>query len=216
MYYPIFQSMINTIHQSLKKRNINVTGFKRWNEEKINATGLEIRIDLTDTTNYLEALSIHFDWDRFREASLARSLEGTRNHPLLKAKKLLLHSTEPVIDVELVWHFKVDKCQPSVTNEEANHRIDVASRWMERASYDVNTLLAKDDIITRWHLEMDGDKYGRYLTTINLNSYFQYTFAGLKNLSEVQDFVQVKMTYLLYRAMRIIRIVDSSIDVKAA
>jgi len=216
MYYPIFQSIVNTLEQSLKKRNINITKFKRWNEQKINATGLEIQIDLSKTTRYLDSLTIHFDWDRFREASLARSMSGMKKHPYLKAKNLILHSTEPTIDVEMTWHFTVEECQPSKSNGELNHRVDAAAKWMEKASYDISTLLAKDDIITRWHLEMDGDKDGRYLTTIDLNSYFQFTLAGLNNLSEVHQFTQKKLLYLLYRAKRIIHIVDTSVSVKAA
>lgn len=216
MYYPIFQSIVNTLDQSLKRRNINVTKFKRWNEQKINATGLEIQIDLSQTTRFLDSLTIHFDWDKFREASLARSMKGMNKHPFLKTKNLILHSTEPTIDVEMTWHFKVDECQPAETNGEINHRVDQAAKWMEKASYDISTLLANDDIITRWHLEMDGDKDGRYLTTIDLNSYFQFTFAGLNSLSEVHRFTQKKLLYLLYRAKRIIQIVDTSVNVQAA
>lgn len=216
MYYPIFQSIVNTLDQSLKRRNINVTKFKRWNEQKINATGLEIQIDLSQTTRFLDSLTIHFDWDKFREASLARSMKGMNKHPFLKTKNLILHSTEPTIDVEMTWHFKVDACQPAESNGEINHRVDQAAKWMEKASYDISTLLANDDIITRWHLEMDGDKDGRYLTTIDLNSYFQFTFAGLNSLSEVHRFTQKKLLYLLYRAKRIIQIVDTSVNIQAA
>lgn len=216
MYYPIFQSIVNTLDQSLKRRNINVTKFKRWNEQKINATGLEIQIDLSQTTRFLDSLTIHFDWDKFREASLARSMKGMNKHPFLKTKNLILHSTEPTIDVEMTWHFKVDECQPAESNGVINHRVDQAAKWMEKASYDISTLLANDDIITRWHLEMDGDKDGRYLTTIDLNSYFQFTFAGLNSLSEVHRFTQKKLLYLLYRAKRIIQIVDTSVNVQAA
>ena len=42
------------------------------------------------------------------------------------------------------------------------------------------SLLISDDIITRWHIEVDGDKDGKYLSAINLISYFQYSFTDLE------------------------------------
>lgn len=216
MEYPIFQSIANIIHGSLKERNVNVTKFKTWEETKINATGLEILIDLKDSTNYLKSLSINFDWDRFREAALARQMDGTDKHPILKSDRFKGTNVSPGIDVEMSWHFKEDRCQPSTSNGETNYRIQMASEWMDDASKKVNELLISDDIITRWHLEIDGDQYGKYLTAINLISYFQYSMSDLKSLCEVHNFVERKLTHLLYKAKRIIDIVDDSVVVNAA
>ncbi|MEX0649253.1 MAG: hypothetical protein WEA56_01845 [Balneolaceae bacterium] len=216
MQYPIFQSVVNKINASLNKRNINVVKFKTWEEAKINAAGLEILIDLKDSTNHLTHLSINFDWDRFREAALANQLSGTDNHPMLKAKHLREANVAPAIDVELVWYFNEKNCQPRNTNGDANFRIQMASEWMDRASKQVNELLVTDDIITRWHLEIEGDAHGKYLTAINLISYFQYSMAELKSLNEVQDFVARKLTHLLFKANRIIKIVDRTVAVSAA
>lgn len=215
MQYPIFQSIINTIEASLNEREIKVRSFKTWEESKINATGLEILIDLKDTTTNLDSLSINFDWDRFREAALARQLDGTDKHPVLQSEHFTESNILPVIDVEMSWNFKVDNCQPQEANE-ANHRIRVASEWMEMASRDVNELLSGEEIITRWHLEIDGDDRGKFLTAINLISYFQFSFAGLNSLIEVQKFTERRLIYLLYRAKRIIEIVDNSVVVNAA
>jgi|GEM_PF-207080 len=226
MEYPIFQSIVNKINSSLLKRNINVTTFKTWEESKINATGLEIFIDLSESTNYLTALSINFDWDRFREASLARQLQGTDSHPVLQSEPIahpVLQSepiadskVDPVIDIEVTWHFREDRCQPKTTNGDANYRIQKASEWMEQASQEVNELLLSDEIITRWHLEIDGDQHGKYLNAINLISYFQFPFRDLTSLCEVHKFVERKLTYILYRAKRVIQIVDETVQVSAA
>ena len=216
MQYPIFQSIINKINSSLNQRNINVVQFKTWEEARINAAGLEIVIDLKDSTNHLTHLAINFDWDSFREANLANKLSGTDGHPMLKAKHLTQVSVSPSIDIELVWHFDVNRCQPPPGFGKADYRIEMASQWMDRASKKVNELLLSEDIITRWHLEIDGDEHGKYLTAINLISYFQFTVGELNSLNEVHSYISRKLTHLLYKANRIIKIADESVVVNAA
>lgn len=216
MQYPIFQSIINKINSSLHQRNINVVKFKTWEEARINAAGLEIVIDLKDSTNHLTHLAINFDWDSFREVNLANRLSGTDAHPMLKAKHLTEVSVSPCIDIEIVWHFDVDRCQPPAGLGKEDYRIEMASEWMDRASKKVNELLLSEDIITRWHLEIDGDQYGKYLTAINLISYFQFSIGDLKSLNEVHSYIARKLTHLLYKANRIIKIADESVVVTAA
>ncbi|MDX1642275.1 MAG: hypothetical protein R3220_11290 [Balneolaceae bacterium] len=216
MQYPIFQSVVNKINSSLNKRNINVVKFKTWEESKINAAGLEILIDLKDSTNHLTHLSINFDWDSFREAALAKKLDGTDDHPMLKSKRLMEAKVVPSIDIELVWHFDVNNCQPQTGTDDDNYRIQMASEWMDRASKKVNELLISEDIITRWHIEIDGDEYGKYLTAINLLSYFQFSIGDLESLNDVHDYIGRQLTHLLYKANRIIKIADNSVIVNAA
>lgn len=216
MQYPIFQSVVNKINSSLDNRKINVVKFKTWEEAKINAAGLEILIDLKESTNHLTDLSINFDWDSFREAALANKLSGTNDHPLLKAEHLTKASVNPAIDIEMVWNFDVNKCQPESTNGDENYRIQMAGEWMDRVSKQVNELLISDDIITRWHLEIDGDETGKYLTAINLLSYFQFSVGDLKTLNEVHEYVGRKLTHLLYKANKIIKIADKSVMIYAA
>jgi len=216
MQYPIFKSVVNKINSQLNKRNINVVKFKTWEESRINASGLEIVIDLKDSTNHLKQLDINFDWDSFREAALANQLNGTDKHPMLKEKHLTEVNISPSIDVELVWHFDERKSQPSQPNGDTNYRIQKAGEWMDRVSKEVNELLISDDIITRWHLEIDGDMHGKYLTAINLISYFQFTMTDMESLNEVNEFVSRKLTHLLYKANRIIKIADRSVAVVAA
>ena len=216
MQYPIFQSVVNKINSSLNNRKINVVKFKTWEEAKINAAGLEILIDLRESTNHLTDLSINFDWDSFREAALANQLNGTNDHPLLKAEHLTKSSVNPAIDIEMVWNFDVKKCQPESTNGDENYRIQMAGEWMDRVSKQVNELLISDDIITRWHLEIDGDETGKYLTAINLLSYFQFHVGNLNTLNEVHEYVSRKLTHLLYKANKIIKIADKSVMIHAA
>lgn len=215
MQYPIFQSIVNRIRSSLGQRNINVVTFKTWEESKINAAGLEIVIDLKDSTTHLTHLSINFDWDSFREATLANTLTGTDGHPMLKARHLMESNIFPSIDIEIIWHFDVMNCQPQPGGGEDN-RIRMANEWMDVASKRVNELLISDDIITRWHIEIDGDEHGKYLTAINLLSYFQFTIGELDSLNEVHDYVGRKLTHLLYKANKIIKIADESVMVNAA
>ncbi len=86
---------------------------------------------------------------------------------------------------------------------------------MESISKEVNELLADDDIITRWHVEIDGDENGRYLSAINLISYFQYQLVELESLNEVQEIVKKKLNDLLLKANKVIftsnKILDKSL-----
>lgn len=216
MKYPIFNSIINLIESELIKRNINIQSFRSWDESKINATGLEIQIDLQDTSNYIDSLMINFDWDRFRETNLAQQLDGMEAHPFLQDENAMKSTIEPLIDIEVVWQFDEEKSQEIVPTKIGNHRLEAASEWMEQISKQVNELLASDNIITRWHIEVEGDQYGRYLSAINLLSYFQYTLEDLKSLNEVHKYVSRKLQHLLFKTNKVIQIADQTIDKMAA
>lgn len=216
MQYPIFHSVVNKIKSSLNKRNIKVTKFKLWEETRINATGLEINIDLSEATRYLDSITFNFDWDRFKETRLAQQLEGTEKHPLLKSPHLLDIEIDPVIDIEVIWFFDVDKCQPKTTNGDINYRIDTASSWMANTSREVNELLRKDDIITRWHIEIEGDEYGKYLTCINLISYFQLSLSEFESINNVHRYLERRIHNLLYKVNRVVRISDETVELPVA
>ncbi|MEX0994276.1 MAG: hypothetical protein WD599_02035 [Balneolaceae bacterium] len=216
MQYPIFQSVVNIIKDSLNDKKVPVNKFKTWEESQINATGLEIWIDLSESTNHLEAISVNFDWDRFKETKLAQQLEGTEKHPLLKSPHLKEVSISPVIDIEVTWHFDVEKCQPQITNGDSNYRINTASKWMSEASKKVNELLQSDNIITRWHLEIEGDEEGKVLTAIDLISYFQYSLEEMNSINNVHKFIERKFQHLLYKMKRVVSITDNSVEVSAA
>jgi hypothetical protein len=130
------------------------------------------------------------------------------SHPFLSMDKLKNTHVTPTIDVEMSWFFDEDTCQPIKPDKNGNYRVESASQWMESVSKDVNKLLEKDDIITRWHVEIEGDQNGKYLSTINLISYFQYKIDTPKDLSEVNKLVSRRLQELLFKANKVINISD--------
>lgn len=216
MTYPIFNSVVNQIKSDLENRNVKIKTFKTWNEDRINATGLELVIALEDRTDFIKELSFNFDWDRFRETVLAKQLDGMEEHPFLMEDNMVSASITPVIDIEVTWMFDEEKSQPSVSGKNGNHRLDAASEWMEKISEEVNSLLDDDDIITRWHIEVEGDEYGKYLSAINLISYFQYTLTDLTSLNSVHQFVTERLKELLLKSQKVMRISDRVLQTVAA
>ena len=216
MTYPIFNSVVNRIENKLKERDISIKTFKTWNEDRINATGLEIVIDLSGKTNFLKALSINFDWDRFRETVLAQELDGMEKHPFLQDDNKVETSISPVIDIEVTWLFDEKAPHPQLAAQNGNHRLSAASEWMEDISKEVNELLADDDIITRWHIEVEGTESSKYLSAVNLISYFQYTLADLNSLNDVHEFVSKRLQELLVKSKRVLTIADQTLENQAA
>ncbi|MEQ9310316.1 MAG: hypothetical protein RLN90_12750 [Balneolaceae bacterium] len=208
MHYPIFKSIVNTIDTQLDKRGIHSRKFRTWEDSKINAIGLELIIDLEKTSSFIDSLSINFDWDSFRETSVARELSGMESHPFLKIDRLSNTKVAPSIDIELTWIFDPKSCQPEVANKKGNYRIEEASRWMESISKEINLLLKNENIITRWHIEIEGDENGKYLSAINLISYFQYEISSPKTVNEVNTYVSRRLQDLLLKATRVINSCD--------
>lgn len=216
MTYPIFNSVVNRIESDLSEKDIKINTFRTWNEDRINATGLEIEIDLTKKTDFLKALSINFDWDRFRETVLAKQLEGMEEHPFLQEENKMNTSISPVIDIEISWLFDEKAPHPQLAAKNGNHRLNAASEWMEEISRDVNKLLSDDDIITRWHIEVEGTESSKYLSAVNLISYFQYTLTDLNSLNEVHEFVIKRLNELLFKSNRVLKIADQTLKSQAA
>ena len=216
MTYPIFNSVVNRIESDLNKREFTINTFRTWNEDRINATGLEIEFDLKPKSDFLKALSINFDWDRFRETVLAKQLEGMEEHPFLQEDKMVSTSISPAIDIEITWLFDEKAPNPTLAADNGHHRLEDASQWMEKISKEVNELLADDDIITRWHIEVEGSESGKYLSAVNLISYFQYTLEDMNSLNDVHDFVSRCLQELLVKANRVLRIADQTLESQAA
>ncbi len=208
MHYPIFNSIVNTVNTQLDKRGIKSQKFKTWEDNKINAIGLELLIELKNSSDFLQALSINFDWDSFREATVAKQLEGMNSHPFLKIKKLFKSPVPSTIDIEISWLFDIERCQPEYPEKEGNYRIEQASLWMEAISKQINTLLKDQNIITRWHIEIEGDESGKYLSAINLISYFQYEFTSPKTVNDINNVVSKKFQDLLLKASKVIHLCD--------
>ncbi len=216
MTYPIFNSVVNRIESDLKERDITINSFRTWNEDRINATGLEIEFDLQKKSNFLKALSINFDWDRFRETVLAKQLTGMEEHPFLQEENMVSTSISPVIDIEITWLFNEKAPHPRLAANNGNHRLEAASQWMEEISKEVNQLYADDDIITRWHIEVEGSESGKYLSAINLISYFQYTLEDLNSLNDVHNFVLKCLQELLVKSNKVLKIAEQTLDTRAA
>lgn len=216
MTHPIFNSVIKRIESDLNERDITINTFRTWNEDRINATGLEIEIDLTPKSEYLKALSINFDWDRFRETVLAKQLEGMEEHPFLQEDNMVSTSISPIIDIEITWLFDKKAPHPELAAHNGYHQLEAASNWMEKISQKVNNLLEDDDIITRWHIEVEGSESGKYLSAVNLISYFQYTLANLKSLNDVHEFVIDRLQELLRKSNKVLMTADKTLQAEAA
>jgi hypothetical protein len=164
----------------------------------------------------MKALSINFDWDSFRETTVARQLSGMEGHPFLKIDRLSKTPVKPTIDIEMAWLFDIDVCQPESPDKEGNYRIEQASKWMESISTQINSLLKDQNIITRWHIEIEGDEHGKYLSAINLISYFQYELSSPTTVNEVQGLVSRTMQELLLKANRVIHMCDEVLEESVA
>ncbi len=125
-------------------------------------------------------------------------------------------SISPLIDIEVTWMFDETQSQPQIEMQNGMSRLEASSQWMEKISAEVNELLAEDDIITRWHVEVEGDEHGKYLSAINLISYFQYSLTDLKSLNEVHLFVSKRLQELLLKSNQVLKISDSIIEDVAA
>lgn len=204
--YPLFESIIDHVRQSIT--NTSVSEFKRWNNDMINATGLELKADLGNDKP-VRILTINFDWDKFKEQSLAKQL-GVEKHPLItdaNKKFKTANSAEPGIEIEVVWHITPPNLGHIEDNQLGDSRLKEASKWMQKISHEVNTLLVIDKVITRWHIDIEGDLNGRYISDAMLITYFHYDLLHLKTIDELNSFVQRRINYLMYKTNKIIKIV---------
>ena len=69
--------------------------------------------------------------------------------------------------------FKPEHCQPSLNDGKGNYRMDFASQWMDLISKR-NLDFGPQSNVTRWHVEIEGDNDGKYLSNIQLISYYQF------------------------------------------
>ncbi|MCH8495530.1 MAG: hypothetical protein LAT57_07860 [Balneolales bacterium] len=217
MQYPIFNSFINRIKADLAKKNITADEFVVWNEETINAVGLELKIDLSSVSPYLQDITINFDWDKFREVSMAKQLDGMEKHPLLSPKNGFAESNlKPNMDVEVTWNFNQDYILKGMELTETNWRLDLASNWMDAMNRRMGEVLPADYIISRWHIEIDGDVRGRYLSAMSLISYFQFTLEKQDDLNEILDFISKRLQLILVRSNRVVQIAEQTATSLAA
>jgi len=206
--YPLFESIINHVRSSIK--NSSITEFKRWNNDMINATGLELKADL-GKDKAVRILTINFDWDRFKELSLAKQLNYKVHPSLIDASKKLtgVNSTNPGIEIEVIWHITPPNLGKIEDAQLGDTRLKEASKWMQKISHEVNTLLVIDKVITRWHIDIEGDLQGRYISDAMLITYFHYDLSHLNTIEDLNSFVQRRISYLMYKTNKIIKIAGS-------
>ena len=212
MNYPIFLSIVNTIQSDVESKHIETESFRTWQDNTIFATGLELNINLERNTRYLKKLSINFDWDQYREFILADQLNGLDSHPLLDVDELKQAKTKPTIDVELMWTFNPENCQPNFKERKGNYRTDFASQWMDIISKRIHANFGPQTNVTRWHVEIEGDSEGKYLSNIQLISYFQFDLSKTIDMQDLQIFVQKSLKSLLVRSSRVVKISEALIE----
>jgi hypothetical protein len=215
MNYPIFSAIVNQMEVRLAKRAINIDQFRVWNEDKINATGLEIGVNLANRSNHVQRLVINLDWDKFREASLARQLPGMEKHPLLKEEVFNRKSVQPYLDVETIWYFDEQVLYRKLKSLVGNRRMEAASHWMEYINAELKRVLTEENLITRWHMEIEGDINGRYVTDMSLISYLQYPLDSFEMLNDIHSHLEKNIQYILQRTDVIMEIASKTLE-KAA
>jgi hypothetical protein len=216
MQYPIFNSIINKIQTDLQNRDIKTQHFRVWTDKTINAIGLDISINLSHTSRHINKLVLHLDWDKFREINLARQLEGMQNHPMLNGGRFTDIVVIPRIDVEVNWVFNTDLIHESLHDRRGQARVEAASRWMESVNRKIREVTLGDEVITRWHVEMEGDTEGRYLSVMSLISYFDYELSGINDINDVHRFVARRLQQILVRTNKVMMLADESFMEAAA
>ncbi|MEX2641662.1 MAG: hypothetical protein WD266_13315 [Balneolales bacterium] len=211
MNYPIFNSIVKQIEAELVKRATKINNFRVWEEEAINAAGLEFSIDLSGDTNQIKSFSINLDWDKFREARLAQQLKGMDKHPLIHQPNISGRNIVPSIDVEVIWHFNEKAVLETASSMTGNHRIDTASQWMDNINKEISETLPSDNLITRWHVEIEGDLNGKYLSDMSLISYLQYPLDETSSLNNIHKLVGKNIQQLLVRTNKIVQIAETTL-----
>ena len=215
MNYPIFNAIVNQLETRLSKRSIQVDQFRLWKEEKINATGLEIGMDLSSRSPLVERLIIHLDWDKFREAGLARQLPGLQKHPLLNDGFFSDKGLSPYIDAEIIWSFREEPLYEKLHSTVGNRRMEAAKQWMDVINREIKSAFAGEDLITRWHVDIEGDLNGRYVTNMSLISYMQYELDAFSTLNDIHLFMEQNMQRIVLKTDSIIKIASKTLEMAA-
>jgi hypothetical protein len=208
--YPIFNSVVNRIGSELLRRNISPRRFKTWVENSINATGLEIAIDLQGG-DPITAMVINFDWDKFREAALAKQMDGMSGHPLLKSKKAVLTSMTPNMDIEISWQFNEHIPIQMAPSKIGTQRVKVASDWMDAINRQAQEILPVEHSLSRWHVDIDGDFDGRFISQMTFITYFTIPLASIDSLKGLHLRIDRKLQVLLLTTERMLQLARNTL-----
>lgn len=213
--YPLFDSIAKHVTNGLKGNPVN--RIKRWHNEMLNATGLEIRADL-GFAGPIKSVTINFDWDRFKEFGLAKQLK-MQEHPLIiqeNKESAPLKNVLPSIEIEVAWHISPPISGHVNDDRLGDERLKQASIWMQQISHDVNTLLVVDKVISRWHIDIEGDMHGKFISDAMLMAYFNYDLSELRSIEQVDKFVKKRLNYLIYKTGKVIKIARNVLKEAAA
>lgn len=215
MQYPIFNSIIKKIETELHSSGINPTKFRVWRDTTIHAIGLEMAIDVSHEKSGIREISINFDWDRYREVKMARQLKGMDQHPLLKKESLPVSSIVPTIDVEISWNFDEISISNSLNGAANDGRLEYASTWMKNINTQLNEILPSEKLISRWHLDVETDHNGKYVSSMSLITYFQYSLKKEDDINDIHTHISARLHTILNRSGRILKLAKKSRPVAA-
>lgn len=203
--YPLFSSVINRIGSGLLRHNIHPKRFKTWVENSINATGLEIVVDLQGSEP-ITSMVINFDWDKFREVGLARQMEGMSGHPLLKSKKVTTTNVTPNMDIEISWQFNEHIPIQVAPSKIGTQRVKVASEWMDAVTKEATEILPSEHSLSRWHVDIDGDFDGRFISQMTFITYFTIPLTSVNSLNALHLRVDRMLQVLLLTTDRMVKL----------
>jgi hypothetical protein len=209
--YPIFQSIVHQIESELQRHHIYPRRFKTWDENAINATGLEIIVDLPELNPVIKSIIINFDWDKFREASMAKQMQGMSKHPLLHRRQTISSTVTPSLDIEIAW--QLNETIPLTLSQKhlGTDRVNLARTWMDAINHASAAIMIQDHSLSRWHIDIEGDLKGKYLSQMTFISYLTITFEGIESLSELHHIVRRKLNQVLWMSEKIILIAKTSL-----
>ncbi|MGM0739128.1 MAG: hypothetical protein ACQETM_08230, partial [Bacteroidota bacterium] len=96
-----------------------------------------------------------------------------------------------------------------------NRRMEAASHWMEHINKELKRVFTHENLITRWHMEIEGDIHGRYVTDMSLISYLQYPLDAFTSLNDIQSHLEENFQVILQRTDAIMAIASRTLE-KAA
>jgi hypothetical protein len=210
MQYPIFNSIIKKIQSELSNKDIKTEKFRVWKDTTIHAIGLEMAIDVRSEGTGISQLQINFDWDQYREVTVARQLVGMKKHPLLTKNGPQPLKTNPTMDVEVSWHFDVEEISNTLNEAASTTRLDYASKWMSAINAKLSEALPTEKLISRWHLDVASDKNGKYATSMCLITYFQYSLKGMDDINEIHNQISARLNTILSRNTRVLNLIKIS------
>ncbi len=215
MKYPIFNSIIKRIEADLQKRELQTKQFKVWKDDTINATGLELEIPIKNRNSGIKTITINLDWDTFREAQMARQLTGMEKHPLLKNNTISVSRLQPTIDAEVTWHFNDQVITSSVEEAMDNQRLIRASDWMNAVNMRLSDVFGSDKLMSRWHLDVEADEFGKYISSMCLITYFQFVLDEVSDLNGIHSLVSSRLSMILAKSRKVLALAEKTKPVAA-